>query len=90
MRSHRFHDFDAFADSVREIDCRMMLQNPDRHIWTNDGVEIDTIDLQLGRLGSGNIAQGQLQVVRQLQADLATPIGGRDLPFQHLARRRFV
>lgn len=39
----------------------MLLRNPERRIWNVVGVEVDSIDVQHGRLGSGNIAQGQLR-----------------------------
>ena len=61
MRSKTFGDFDEFAESVMDIDCRMMLRNPERRVWSVSGVEVDTIDVQLGLLSSGNIAQGQLR-----------------------------
>ena len=31
MRHHAFYDFDAFAESIRDIDARMILVNPTRH-----------------------------------------------------------
>jgi AraC family ethanolamine operon transcriptional activator len=61
MRSQVFRDFDAFAESVRDVDSRMTLRNPKRRIWSTSSVDLDGIDVQLGRLGSGNIAQGQLR-----------------------------
>jgi AraC family ethanolamine operon transcriptional activator len=59
MHTHCFQDFDAFAGSVRGIDCVMMLQNPRRRAWTISQVELPGVHLQLGRLGSGNIVEGQ-------------------------------
>ena len=62
MRHKRFLDFDEFAVSVQDVDCRMLLRNAKRRVWTIDGVEVDSIDVQLGRLGSGNIAQGTVRL----------------------------
>jgi AraC family ethanolamine operon transcriptional activator len=61
MRSQVFRDFDAFAASVRDVDSRMMLRNPKHRRWHTSSVDLDGIDVQLARLGSGNIAQGELR-----------------------------
>ena len=61
MRSQIFRDFDAFAESVRDVDSKMILRNPKRRVWCTSSVDLGQIDVQLGRLGSGNIAQGQLR-----------------------------
>jgi AraC family ethanolamine operon transcriptional activator len=61
MRSQVFHDFDAFAESVRDVDSKMLLRNPKRCIWSTRSVDLGPIDVQFARLGSGNIAQGQLR-----------------------------
>lgn len=60
MRRKEFHDFDAFAESIRDVDARMVLVNPRQHVWTSSGVELNGIDLQMGRLGSGNLARAGL------------------------------
>ena len=59
MKSRSFNEFDAFADSVRDVDATMMLQNPERRIWNINQVTVDGFDLQLGEVGSGNIVEGQ-------------------------------
>lgn len=59
MLVHTFRDFDAFADSVRAIDAVMMLQNPARRSWSVKQAFADGIEVQIGQLGSGNIAEGQ-------------------------------
>lgn len=59
MISRSFQDFDAFASTVRDVDCEMLLQNPQRHLWTIDQTKVAGIDVQYGRVGSGNIVQGQ-------------------------------
>ena len=59
MRSLHFRDFDAFASSVRDVDCEMTLQNPRRRLWSLRAADLDGIDVQVGRLGSGNIVEGQ-------------------------------
>jgi AraC family ethanolamine operon transcriptional activator len=61
MRSQVFRDFDAFAESVRDVDSRMLLRNATRRVWYTSSVDLGRIDVQLGRLGSGNIAQGALR-----------------------------
>jgi AraC family ethanolamine operon transcriptional activator len=61
MRSQVFDDFDAFAESVRGVESKMLLRNPQRRIWSTSSVDLGRIDVQLGRLGSGNIAQGELR-----------------------------
>jgi hypothetical protein len=57
MMSLFFYEFDDFAASVRDVDSKMLLHNPQRHTWSIDSVDVDGIDIQIGRLGSGNIAQ---------------------------------
>ncbi len=59
MKSQYFQDFDEFASSVGDIDSTMMLQNPRQFIWSLNQVYLREIQVQLGRLGSGNIAEGQ-------------------------------
>lgn len=59
METHSFRDFDAFAGSVRGVDCVMLLQNPTRRSWVISQVDLPEIRIQLGRLGSGNIVEGQ-------------------------------
>ena len=57
MKSQVFYEFDAFAASVRDVDSKMLLHNPQCRTWSIDSVDVDGIDIQIGRLGSGNIAQ---------------------------------
>jgi AraC family ethanolamine operon transcriptional activator len=59
MKTHVFHDFDAFIASVRGVEAVMMLQNPARRSWAVDEVVLPQISVQYGRLGSGNIIEGQ-------------------------------
>ena len=59
MKTQSFQDFDAFANSVRGIDSVMMLQNARRRIWSISEVELPELRVQMGRLGSGNIVEGQ-------------------------------
>ena len=61
MRSQVFQDFDAFAESVRGVESKMLLRNPKHRLWSVTGVDLNGIDIQVGRLGSGNIAQGELR-----------------------------
>ncbi len=59
MRTHVFQDFDAFAASVRGVEAVMMLQNRSRRFWAVETVVLPEISVQFGRLGSGNIIEGQ-------------------------------
>lgn len=59
MQIEKFEDFDAFAASVRDLDCTMMLQNPAHHSWTIRAAEIAGLRVQMGQLGSGNIVEGE-------------------------------
>lgn len=61
MKSQHFQDFDAFASSIRGIESKMMMRSPKRRVWSVSAVDLDGIDVQIGRLGSGNIAAGQLR-----------------------------
>lgn len=59
MLSDHYQDFDEFVASVQGLDCRMTLQNAARHSWDIRAVELPGTRVQLGRLGSGNIVEGQ-------------------------------
>jgi AraC family ethanolamine operon transcriptional activator len=59
MQTHTYRDFDAFTHDVRDVDCVMMLQNPKRRLWSVSHVNLPGVHVQLGRLGSGNIVEGQ-------------------------------
>ncbi len=59
METYAFQDFDAFAGTVRDVDCGMMLRNPTRRRWVINHVYLPQIHVQLGRLGSGNIVEGR-------------------------------
>ncbi len=59
MQTVIYRDFDAFAADVRDVDCVMLLQNPSRRVWTIRHANLPGIHIQLGRLGSGNIVEGQ-------------------------------
>jgi AraC-like DNA-binding protein len=61
MQSRVFHDFDAFAQSIRDVDSRMLLRNPQRRAWSIHSVDLGRVNVQIGELGSGNIAEGQLR-----------------------------
>lgn len=61
MKTKNFDDFDAFAASVKDIDSKMLLRDPGRRFWSVSAAELGEMDLQLGLLGSGNIAQGELR-----------------------------
>ena len=59
MRVQRFDDFDEFAGSIRGIDSRMLLRDTTTNSWTISHLQLGSIELQVGQLGSGNIAAGQ-------------------------------
>ncbi|TWU04195.1 transcriptional regulator EutR [Symmachiella macrocystis] len=59
MKSHCFQNFDEFADSIRDVDAKMMLHNAKRHTWSVLQTSIPGVDIQVGSLGSGNIVEGQ-------------------------------
>lgn len=59
MLSEHYQDFDEFVASVQGLDCRMTLQNAAHHSWDIEAVQLPGTRVQLGRLGSGNIVEGQ-------------------------------
>jgi AraC-like DNA-binding protein len=59
MHAESFDDFDEFAESVRGVDCTMMLQNAARRSWTLTAADVAGVRVQYGTLGSGNILEGQ-------------------------------
>jgi AraC family ethanolamine operon transcriptional activator len=59
VQSEHYTDFDAFASTVGEVDGLMLLQNPARHSWSLSSADVSGVHIQLGRLGSGNIFEGQ-------------------------------
>jgi AraC-like DNA-binding protein len=62
MRYRVFENFEAFVESIQGIESRMMmLRNPTYRRWTIKSIELGEIEVQIGRLGSGNIAQGQMR-----------------------------
>jgi len=54
MQSDVFCEFNAFAESVRDVDSKMMLRNPKRRIWRHSSVNLDGVGVQFGQMGSGN------------------------------------
>lgn len=59
MRVDCFQDFDAFVESVRDVDSFMLLRNVQRRLWSNKYLNVHGVHVQLGQLGSGNIAEGR-------------------------------
>ncbi len=59
VQSDHFTDFDGFAAAISEVDGVMLLQNPTRHSWSLSSADVSGVHIQLGRLGSGNIFEGQ-------------------------------
>jgi AraC family ethanolamine operon transcriptional activator len=66
MFSHAFHDFDAFADTVRDADMEMMLCKLQRRVWDIGFVDVGGIHVQVGNLGSGNLVRGTSEMGRHL------------------------
>jgi AraC family ethanolamine operon transcriptional activator len=59
MATARFQDFDEYAESVRDVDARMLIiRKPRRPSWSISQVEVGSVHVQLGREGSGNITEG--------------------------------
>lgn len=61
MKTHRFEDFDEFANSVAGIESKMLMRQPARRSWTINHVQAGGMEIQVGQLGSGNIAGGQVR-----------------------------
>ena len=59
MKVERFQDFDAFVESVDGVDSVMLPRNIQRRLWCNTHLNVGELNVQLGRLGSGNIVEGQ-------------------------------
>jgi AraC family ethanolamine operon transcriptional activator len=59
MQAGHYRDFDEFVSSVQGVDCTMTLQNAERHSWDIEAADLPVSRVQLGRLGSGNIVEGQ-------------------------------
>ncbi|MGI9521291.1 MAG: helix-turn-helix domain-containing protein [Hyphomicrobiaceae bacterium] len=58
LAAHNFDDFDEFAASVAAADANMIIQNPNQMRWSIDELAFRGCRIQVGRLGSGNIAEG--------------------------------
>jgi AraC family ethanolamine operon transcriptional activator len=59
MQTTTFTDFDAFAETVTDVDCEMTLLNPRRQRWTIGQIDLPQAHVQWGKEGSGNITEGQ-------------------------------
>jgi AraC family ethanolamine operon transcriptional activator len=59
MKSLQFNEFDAFAETVSDVDAVMTLQNPERRVWKINQTAVEGLHIQLGQVGSGNIVEGQ-------------------------------
>ena len=59
MRTATFTDFDAFSETVTDVDCVMTLQNPRNRRWAVGQIQLPRTHVQWGKLGSGNIVEGQ-------------------------------
>ena len=61
MRKKVFQEFDEFATSILDVDSRMLFRNAEKRVWTLEQIQFSRADIQLGLLGSGNIAQGRMR-----------------------------
>jgi AraC family ethanolamine operon transcriptional activator len=61
LKKKVFTEFDEFAESIRDVESKMMFRNVLEHVWTTSSVVLPHINVQSGELGSGNIAQGELR-----------------------------
>lgn len=61
MHSEQYRDFDDFIGSIGDIEATMMMVNPTERLWIIDHANMAGIHVQLGRLGSGNIVEGQMR-----------------------------
>ena len=59
MKSLQFNEFDAFAETVSDVDAVMTLQNPEHRVWKINQTVVEGLHIQLGQVGSGNIVEGQ-------------------------------
>ena len=60
MQTHCYHDFDAFVESIQHVESKMLLRHPKNRTWSISSVDLNGITVQVGQLGSGNIAAGEL------------------------------
>lgn len=61
MQNQCFHDFDAFAESIEGVESKMLLRNANHRAWSLSVADLQGMPVQVGRLGSGNIARGELR-----------------------------
>jgi AraC family ethanolamine operon transcriptional activator len=60
MKFRTFCDFDAFVESVHGVESTMLPRNVKRRCWSHASVMLDGVGVQVGRMGSGNIAECQM------------------------------
>lgn len=60
MQAHCYNDFDEFANSIKNVNSKMLLRAPQNRTWKLSSVNLNGINVQTGQLGSGNIAEGEL------------------------------
>jgi AraC family ethanolamine operon transcriptional activator len=59
MKTVTFTDFDAFSDNITDVDCVMTMHNPAHRRWSVSQAQLPDVHIQWGKLGSGNIVEGQ-------------------------------
>jgi AraC family ethanolamine operon transcriptional activator len=81
MKSFEFNDFDAFSETVRDVDAVMTMQNPEHRVWKINQTALEGLHVQLGQVGSGNIVEGQswsdgILLYLPLSADVTYRVNG--------------
>jgi AraC family ethanolamine operon transcriptional activator len=81
MKSFEFNEFDAFAETVRDVDAVMTMQNPEHRVWKIKQTALEGLHVQLGQVGSGNIVEGQswsdgILLYLPLSADVTYRVNG--------------
>ncbi len=62
MHYQHFRDFDAFTNSVVDVNKVMMLQHLEQSSWSLLSTDLSGIHVQIGLEGGGNITEGQSRV----------------------------
>lgn len=58
MTCQIFSEFEAYEDAHKDVDIRLTLSHPDRPQWAIHHLGIDSLHLQIGSDGCGDVAEG--------------------------------
>ncbi len=62
MTSHQtFTEFEAYKDAHEDVDIRLTLSHPERPHWSLHHLNVDSLNLQRGSDGCGDIAEGAVR-----------------------------